>query len=233
VSEICDAAGADVVSLARAIGHDARIGHRFLSAGVGFGGGCLPKDIRAFMARADELGAGDALEFLRQVDDINMRARERTVSKTRDLLGGRLLGTRIAVLGAAFKPNSDDVRDSPALNVAATLHLRGASVRVHDPEAIPNARLVFPTLDYAEDVETALDGAQLVVHLTEWRQYRELDPELLRGLVDVPRVLDARNALDPAPWVAAGWRFAALGRPDAVPAPAAVAAPEVALRPAA
>jgi UDPglucose 6-dehydrogenase len=143
------------------------------------------------------------------------------VSKARDLLGGRLLGTRIAVLGAAFKPNSDDVRDSPALNVAATLHLRGASVRVHDPEAIPNARLVFPTLDYAEDVETALDGAQLVVHLTEWQQYRQLDPGLLRGLVDAPRILDARNALDPAPWVDAGWLFASLGRPDATPVPAA------------
>jgi UDPglucose 6-dehydrogenase len=233
VSEICEATGADVVSLARAIGHDARIGHRFLSAGVGFGGGCLPKDIRAFMARADELGAGDALAFLREVDGINARARERTVARARDLLGGSLPGARVAVLGAAFKPDSDDVRDSPALAVAAALHLQGAHVRVHDPEALDNARPVFPALSYAEDVETALDGAELVLHLTEWRQYRELDPELLRGLVDVPRVLDARNALDPAPWVAAGWRFAALGRPDAVPAPAAVAAPEVALRPAA
>jgi len=155
------------------------------------------------------------------------------VARARDLLGGSLPGARVAVLGAAFKPDSDDVRDSPALAVAAALHLQGAHVRVHDPEALDNARPVFPALSYAEDVETALDGAELVLHLTEWRQYRELDPELLRGLVDVPRVLDARNALDPAPWVAAGWRFAALGRPDAVPAPAAVAAPEVALRPAA
>jgi UDPglucose 6-dehydrogenase len=228
MSEICDATGADVVSLARAIGHDARIGHRFLSAGVGFGGGCLPKDIRAFMARADELGAGNALAFLREVDSINTRARERTVARARDLLGGSLLGARVAVLGAAFKPDSDDVRDSPALAVAAALHLQGAQVRVHDPEALGNARTAFPALGYAEDVETALDGAQLVVHLTEWRQYRELNPELLRGLVDYPRVLDARNALDPAPWVAAGWQFAALGRPDAAPVPAAAPAVPVA-----
>ena len=218
VSEICDATGADVVSLAQAIGHDARIGHRFLSAGVGFGGGCLPKDIRAFLARADELGAGDALAFLREVDGINTRARERTVDRARELVGGDLTGARIAVLGATFKPDSDDVRDSPALAVATTLHLQGAHVRVHDPEGLDNARRAVPALDYAEEVETALDGAQLVVHLTEWQQYRELDPQLLSGVVDVPRVLDARNALDPFPWVAAGWHVAALGRPDAAPA---------------
>jgi UDPglucose 6-dehydrogenase len=215
ISEICDASGADVVPLARAIGHDPRIGHRFLSAGVGFGGGCLPKDIRAFMARADELGVSESLTFLRQVDDINMRARQRVVDRAVQLLGGSLLGRRITVLGAAFKPNSDDVRDSPALGVAAALHLKGAAVRVHDPEAVANARPVFPTLSYEEDLEQAVSGAELLVHLTDWQDYRDLDPVALRELVDSPRLLDARNALDPVVWRTAGWTFAALGRPAA------------------
>jgi UDPglucose 6-dehydrogenase len=217
ISEICDASGADIVPLAQAIGHDARIGSRFLSAGVGFGGGCLPKDIRAFMARAGELGVADALSFLQDVDGINMRARQRTVDKATDMLGGSLLGRRITVLGAAFKPNSDDVRDSPALRVAAAMHLQGAAVRVHDPEALDNARPVFPTLAYEPDLHRALEGAELVVHLTEWQAYRDLDPATVLGLVDAPRVLDARNALDGDRWRAAGWTFAALGRPDTAP----------------
>jgi UDPglucose 6-dehydrogenase len=218
ISEICDVTGADVVPLARAIGHDPRIGHRFLSAGVGFGGGCLPKDIRAFMARADELGVSESLTFLRQVDDINLRARERTVDRAAELLGGSLVGRRITVLGAAFKPNSDDVRDSPALGVAAALHAQGAAVRVHDPEALANARPAHPQLAYEEDLELALDGAELLVHLTDWQQYRDLDPVALLDLVDAPRLLDARSVLDPGTWRAAGWTFAALGRPaDAAP----------------
>jgi UDPglucose 6-dehydrogenase len=218
ISEICDVAGADVVPLAQAIGHDPRIGHMFLKAGVGFGGGCLPKDIRAFMARAEELGVAESLTFLRQVDDINMRARERTVARAVGMMGGSLLGRRVTVLGAAFKPDSDDVRDSPGLGVAAALHLKGASVRVHDPEALANARPVFPTLSYEDDLAEALVGAELVVHVTEWRDYRELDPAAVLDLVDAPRLLDARNALDPEVWRAAGWTFAALGRPDAAPA---------------
>ena len=217
ISEICDVAGADVVPLAEAIGYDPRIGHMFLRAGVGFGGGCLPKDIRAFMARADELGVAEALTFLRQVDDINMRARERTVARAVEMMGGSLLGRRVTVLGAAFKPNSDDVRDSPALGVAAALHLKGASVCVHDPEALHNARPVFPTLSYEDDLEAAVAGAEILVHVTEWQDYRELDPAALLDLVDSPRLLDARNALDAEVWRAAGWTFAALGRPDATP----------------
>jgi UDPglucose 6-dehydrogenase len=213
ISEVCDVTGADVVPLARAIGHDPRIGQRFLSAGVGFGGGCLPKDIRAFMARADELGVAESLTFLRQVDDINLRARERTVDRAEALLGS-LAGRRITVLGAAFKPNSDDVRDSPALGVAAGLHARGAAVRVHDPEAVANARPAFPALAYEEDLDRALEGAELLVHLTDWQQYRDLDPVAVLDLVDAPRLLDARSVLDPAAWRAAGWTFAALGRPD-------------------
>jgi UDPglucose 6-dehydrogenase len=212
MAEVCDAAGGDVVTLADAIGHDGRIGRRFLSAGIGFGGGCLPKDIRAFMARAGELGVDEALSFLKDVDEVNMRRRQRTVDLARELVGGSFLGTNIAVLGAAFKPDSDDVRDSPALNIAATLQLAGAQVRVHDPEAIDNARALFPTLDYALDVEKACERADLVLHLTEWQQYRDLDPAVLAKVVRAPRILDGRNALDTARWRAAGWTLRALGR---------------------
>jgi UDPglucose 6-dehydrogenase len=212
MAEVCDAAGGDVVTLADAIGHDPRIGRRFLSAGIGFGGGCLPKDIRAFMARGSELGVDEALSFLKDVDEINMRRRQLTVDLARELVGGSFLGTNIAVLGAAFKPDSDDVRDSPALNIAATLKLLGAQVRVHDPEAIDNARALFPTLDYALEIEKACERADLVLHLTEWREYREIDPAQLTAVVRTPRILDGRNALDVPQWRRAGWTVRALGR---------------------
>jgi UDPglucose 6-dehydrogenase len=213
MADVCDATGGDVVTLAEALGYDTRIGRRFLSAGIGFGGGCLPKDIRAFMARANELGVGEALNFLQDVDEINTRRRQRAVELARELVGGSLLGKNIAVLGAAFKPDSDDVRDSPALNIAATLQLQGAQVRVHDPQAIDNARALFPTLDYALEVDKACERADLVLHLTEWRQYRELDPTQLAKVVRVPRILDGRNALDMQQWRQAGWTVRALGRP--------------------
>ena len=212
MAEVCDAAGGDVVTLADAIGHDPRIGRRFLSAGIGFGGGCLPKDIRAFRARAGELGADAALSFLKNVDEINMRSRKRTVDLAREMSGGSVLGRNVAVLGAAFKPDSDDVRDSPALNIAATLKLLGAQVRVHDPEAIDNARALFPTLDYALEIEKACERADLVLHLTEWREYREIDPAQLAAVVRTPRILDGRNALDVPQWRRAGWTVRALGR---------------------
>jgi UDPglucose 6-dehydrogenase len=214
MADVCDAAGGDVVTLADALGYDTRIGRRFLSAGIGFGGGCLPKDIRAFIARADELGVGEALNFLENVDEVNTRRRQRAVDLARALVGGSLRGKNIAVLGAAFKPDSDDVRDSPALNIAATLQLQGAQVRVHDPQAIDNARGLFPTLDYALDVDKACERADLVLHLTEWRQYRDLDPVQLAEVVRVPRILDGRNALDLQQWRQAGWTVRALGRPQ-------------------
>jgi UDPglucose 6-dehydrogenase len=214
MSDVCEASGGDIVTLAEAIGHDPRIGHRFLSAGLGFGGGCLPKDIRAFMARAGELGAEEALTFLREIDEINMRRRRRTVDMARTLVGGSFLGKNIAVLGAAFKPESDDVRDSPALNVAAAIHLQGGEVRVHDPEAIDNARALFPTLDYVYEVEKACERADIILHLTEWKEYRELDPAAVATVVRTPRVLDTRNALDIDLWRSAGWTFRALGRPN-------------------
>jgi len=213
MAELCEVAGGDVTQLADAIGLDERIGRRFLNAGLGFGGGCLPKDIRAFMARAEELHADPAVSFLREVDSINLRRRERMVDLTVGVLDGRpLAGARIAVLGAAFKPDSDDVRDSPALDVAARLQARSARVVVTDPQALANARLKEPRLQYAATVEEAVDGVDAVLVLTEWREYRELDPGKLFGLVAAPRVVDGRNALDPQAWRDAGWTYRALGR---------------------
>ncbi|WP_030754860.1 UDP-glucose/GDP-mannose dehydrogenase family protein [Streptomyces griseus] len=215
MAEICEAAGGDVVKLAEAIGHDERIGNKFLRAGVGFGGGCLPKDIRAFMARAGELGVDQALTFLREIDSINMRRRGQMVEMTREAVGGSFLGRRVAVLGAAFKPDSDDVRDSPALNVAGQIHLQGGQVTVYDPKGMDNARKVFPTLGYADSALEAVRGADVVLHLTEWREFRELDPAELAAVVSSPVVLDGRNALDGERWRAAGWTYRAMGRPRA------------------
>lgn len=212
MAEVCEAAGGDVTVLAKAIGYDPRIGSRFLQAGIGFGGGCLPKDIRAFMARAGELGADQALEFLREIDSINLRARQRVIELVRKDLSDNLAGKKIAVLGAAFKPDSDDVRDSPALDIAAQIAAAGAVVTIHDPKAIEPAKKRFPALGFSEDIEGALKGADLVLHLTEWKIYRELDPAKMAKLVASPIMIDGRNALDREVWVAAGWKFRALGR---------------------
>ncbi|MGW1064158.1 UDP-glucose dehydrogenase family protein [Streptomyces aureus] len=213
MAEICDVMGADVLTLAEAMGRDSRIGPAFLSPGLGFGGSCLPKDIRAFAARAEEIGRGESVAFLRQVDEINARQRRRTVDLAERFTGGSFEDRDVAVLGAAFKPGSDDVRDSPALAVAEEVRRRGARVRVHDPEAIDNARAVYPELQYALDVTKACEQADVVLHLTEWPQYRELDPAALAGVVRVPALVDARNTLDPQAWRAAGWRLGAPGRP--------------------
>jgi len=212
MAELCEVADADVVTLSEALGYDERIGRRFLNAGLGFGGGCLPKDIRAFSARAGELGASDALTFLREIDKINMSRRDKVVAVAGAMLGGGFLSKNVAVLGAAFKPNSDDVRDSPALNVAAAMHLKGASVRVHDPKAIPNARKQFPTLTYCESVEDACRDTDLIVLATEWDEYRNIEPRSLLSIVREARLLDARNAVDYNFWSGAGWQVYALGR---------------------
>lgn len=212
MAEVAEATGADVTQLADAIGYDARIGRRFLNAGLGFGGGCLPKDIRGFMARADELGVGSALEFLRDVDAINLRRRDRVVDLATGALGS-LEGARIAVLGLAFKPDSDDVRDSPALDVASRLRAQGAIVRATDPEAIETSRRVRPELDYVATVEDAVRDADLVLLLTEWRAYRDLAPGDLNGLVARRAIVDGRNVLDSAAWRAAGWTYFGMGRP--------------------
>ena len=212
MAEICEAAGGDVTVLAKAIGYDPRIGSRFLQAGIGFGGGCLPKDIRAFMARAEELGASQAVEFLKEIDAINLRARQRIIELVRKDLSDDLQGKKVAILGAAFKPDSDDVRDSPALDIAAQIQAAGAIVTVHDPKAIGNAQKRFPALNFADDVNTTLKDAEIVLHLTEWKIYREIDPVKVKSIVKNPIVIDGRNALDRELWQSAGWKFRALGR---------------------
>ena len=214
MAEVCEAAGGDVTVLAKAIGYDPRIGNRFLQAGIGFGGGCLPKDIRAFMARAEELGAKQALEFLREIDAINLRARQRVIDVVRGELSEDLTQYKIAVLGATFKPDSDDVRDSPALDIAAQLHAAGADIVVHDPQGIEPARKRFPTLKYAEVVNDAVKDADLILHLTEWKEYRQIDPAALGSLVKSKIIIDGRNMLDRTLWRNAGWKFHALGRTD-------------------
>lgn len=212
IAEVCEATGADVVELADAIGYDDRIGRKFLGAGLGFGGGCLPKDIRAFMARAGELGVDQALTFLREVDAVNLRRREHVVERATSLVGGSLRDAKIAVLGAAFKPNSDDVRDSPALDVAGRLHLGGADVRVFDPEAMANAAAVSPTLTYSASASEACAGADLVIVATEWSEFRSLDPAVVGDAVAHKRVIDARNCLPAADWIGAGWSYMGMGR---------------------
>jgi UDPglucose 6-dehydrogenase len=214
MAEIAEVTGADVTQLADAIGHDARIGRRFLGAGIGFGGGCLPKDIRAFSARAEELGRGQSVAFLREMDAINLRRRDRAVQLVLDGLGGSVHRKRIAVLGAAFKPHSDDIRDSPALDVAVRLHGLGAEVVVTDPAALRNARRAQPQLDYADELDEALRDADAVIVVTEWDEYRhELSPEHATTLVRGRVVVDGRNCLDPVAWRAAGWRYLGMGRP--------------------
>ena len=213
MAEVCEATGADVTQLATAIGYDPRIGHRFLSPGLGFGGGCLPKDIRAFIARAGELGVDQAVSFLGEVDEINLRRRARTVEIGLDLVDGSYEGIQVTVLGAAFKPDSDDIRDSPALDVAAAIGRQGAVVVVYDPHAMDNARRLHPELDYAVSLDAALDGADLVLLLTEWAEFRAMDPSVIGGIVRRRNVVDGRNVLDPVLWRGAGWHYRALGRP--------------------
>ncbi|HZC27854.1 MAG TPA: UDP-glucose/GDP-mannose dehydrogenase family protein, partial [Actinopolymorphaceae bacterium] len=212
MADLCDVSGGDVTVLADALGYDDRIGRKYLAAGLGYGGGCLPKDLRAFMARAGELGAEEALTFLRDVDAINLRRRQKVVDVAAELLGNQWVGKKVAVLGAAFKSNTDDIRDSPALNVAGRIHLHGALVSVYDPKANDNARRSFPTLRYADSVMDACRGAHLVLHLTAWQEFRELDPAVLGQVVAQRQVLDGQNCLDRTAWRAAGWTYRGLGR---------------------
>jgi UDPglucose 6-dehydrogenase len=212
MAEVCERTGADVTELAAALSHDERIGGKFLHAGLGFGGGCLPKDIRAFMARAEELGVDQAVMFLKEIDAINLRRRARMVDLARELCDGSLAGMRVGVLGAAFKPNSDDIRDSPALDVAVAVQRAGAAVRVYDPEAMANARRDFPTLAYADSAVDACTDADVVLHLTEWSEFRTMHPSRLTDVVRQRNIVDGRNALDRDLWRAEGWVYRALGR---------------------
>jgi UDPglucose 6-dehydrogenase len=212
MAEIAEATGADITHLADAIGFDARIGRKFLNAGVGFGGGCLPKDIRAFRARAEELGVGDSISFLKNVDEINLRRRQKPVDIVREELGS-IAGRKVAVLGLSFKPESDDIRDSPALDVAVNLHGLGANVSATDPEAIANSRSRHPQLNFVTTATEALEGAEAVVLVTEWREYRDLDPVAVGALVKNKLIIDGRNVLDATAWRAAGWTYRGMGRP--------------------
>ena len=213
MAEVCEATGADVTLLAQALSLDDRIGRRFLKPGLGFGGGCLPKDIRAFRHRAEELGVGQAVSFLGEVDSINNRRRVRTVDLIRELAGGTLTGVRVAALGAAFKPNSDDVRDAPALDVARLLYLEGAVVTVYDPQANANAHRLYPDLNYAASMEEAVARADVVALLTEWEEFRHADPDYLAGFVHQRLIVDGRHALNASDYTAKGWEYRALGRP--------------------
>jgi UDPglucose 6-dehydrogenase len=213
MAEVCEVAHADVTMLSQALGYDPRIGRAALQPGLGFGGGCLPKDIRAFMARAEELGVESALSFLREVDDINQRRRVRMVDLAREMAGGSLRGRMIGVLGVAFKPDSDDIRDSPALDVAATIGGLGAKVTVYDPAALGHARRAHPELTYARSAAEAVTGADVTLLLTEWEEFREADPAELGQVVAQRIIVDGRNTLDPARWRAVGWTYRALGRP--------------------
>jgi UDPglucose 6-dehydrogenase len=213
MAEVCEVTHADVTKLSEALGLDPRIGSAALRPGLGFGGGCLPKDIRAFMARAEELGVDQALSFLREVDAINMRRRARMVDLARELAGGSLRGQTIGVLGVAFKPDSDDIRDSPALDVAATIHDLGAAVTVYDPAALVHARRMHPELSYADSMTDAVKGADVTLLLTEWQEFREADPKELAQMVARRNIVDGRNSLDADRWRAAGWTYRALGRP--------------------
>jgi UDPglucose 6-dehydrogenase len=213
MAEVCEAAGADVARLAEALSYDHRIGGAGMKPGLGFGGGCLPKDIRAFRTRAQELGAGAAVAFLGSVDAINGRRRTRMVELARELAGGSLAGTRVGVLGLAFKPDSDDIRDSPALDVATALHREGARVTAYDPAAVARAARAHPELEYADSAAGAAAGADVLLVLTEWREFGEADPDAIGRVVAQRRVADGRNVLDAEAWRAAGWTYRALGRP--------------------
>jgi UDPglucose 6-dehydrogenase len=218
MAEICEATGADVSHLARALSYDNRIGGRFLKPGLGFGGGCLPKDIRAFTHRAKELGVGQAVGFLREVDAINQRRRQRTVDLITEMACGDLTGVHVTVLGAAFKPDSDDIRDAPALDVARMLHQCAARVTVYDPKAMDNARRSYPELTYADSLEEAVTGAEIVALLTEWDVFKRADPAALGELVRLRNIVDGRHALDPDAYRTAGWDYRALGAPGQPPA---------------
>jgi UDPglucose 6-dehydrogenase len=213
MAEVCEAADADVTKLAEALAHDHRIGGASLRPGLGFGGGCLPKDLRAFLTWASEAGADEPVAFLRDVDAINIRCRDRMVDLASELAGGSLAGKTVTVLGLAFKPGSDDLRDSPALAIARRVTSLGARVVAYDPVAMDRARITHPELEYAGSLIGAATGADVLLLLTEWAEFREADPELIGKAVARRRIADGRHALDPRAWQAAGWTYRALGRP--------------------
>ncbi|MDQ2815946.1 MAG: UDP-glucose/GDP-mannose dehydrogenase family protein [Actinomycetota bacterium] len=214
MAEVCEQVGADVLPLAEALGHDVRIGRRFLSPGLGFGGGCLPKDIRAFRSTAAQLGNKSLTQLLATVDTINLDRRARVTALAHEAVGGTVAGKRVTVLGAAFKPGSDDIRDSPSLDICARLTAAGAIVTVHDPVALPNVARKHPEMRLARSVSEAAEDADLLLHLTEWSDYRAIDPAALAGVVARQVIIDARCCLDTGLWNDAGWTVHVLGRPQ-------------------
>ncbi|TLP94734.1 UDP-glucose/GDP-mannose dehydrogenase family protein [Nesterenkonia salmonea] len=211
-AEVTETVGGDITTLADAIGHDTRIGRKFLNAGVGFGGGCLPKDIRALQTRVAELGLDHSMRFLDEMDQINLRRRKKAVALAFDLLSQDVIGKKIAVLGITFKPLSDDVRDSPGLDVAARLFNAGADVQVYDPQGSHNAAKRYPRITYTPTLDEAVTGAELVILTTEWDEFKTLTPENLNNKVTTRRIIDARNVLNPTTWETANWTFTQLGR---------------------
>ncbi len=212
MAEICEASGADVTKLARAIGMDERIGGKFLAAGLGFGGGCLPKDIRAFRATAGELGVSSLATWLATVDEVNLGRRDRVMHLARQAAGGDLSGKRVAVLGIAFKPDSDDIRDSPALAIIGRMRDEGAVVSAYDPIAGAKAAEQVAGVRFTDSAAGAMDQADVVLHLTEWAEFRALDPAAARAIVARPVLIDSRCALDADMWRSAGWTVRAPGR---------------------
>ncbi|AEQ07457.1 UDP-glucose/GDP-mannose dehydrogenase family protein [Corynebacterium pseudotuberculosis] len=209
IAEVCEAQGGDVVAVAQTMGCDARIGADFLGSGLGFGGGCLPKDVRGFAATARENGASGAAELLSGVEKLNRQLPETYVDALNQMLG-KLRGARVAFLGCAFKPGSDDVRESPALALARQLAHKGARVCMYDPQAMGTARSVAPELDYAESIAQVLIDADAIVLATEWPEFVSLDPDFAAGLVRKKNILDARNVMDRARW--SGWALYQRGR---------------------
>lgn len=214
VADMCAAAGADVQQLTEAIGLDPRIGRGGLNAGPGYGGGCLPKDVRAFTASAHILGALDAAALLRAAEQVNESRPTAALHLIEETLGRPVDGVRVTVWGASFKAGTDDVRESPALAIAALMHQRGATVTVHDPHAVPTALVRHPELDYKEDLEGSVKGSELIVLATEWPQFRGADPKALASLVAAPVLVDLRNLLNADAWRMAGWTVRQLGRPS-------------------
>ena len=224
MAEVCEASGADIKTVTAALAYDPRIGGQYFTSGLGFGGSCMSKDIRAFQARANELGVGRALAFLAEVDAVNLRCRDRVTEMLREQCGGAFAGRRIAVLGAAFKPDTDDIRDSPALQVASAIRHGGGEVAVYDPQAMDNARREFPDLRYECSAQDAARDADAVALLTSWPEFAVIDAYLLGQVVRNRNVVDARHVLDPAAWQRAGWNYAAPGRPALQARPTGLAA---------
>ncbi len=209
IANLCDRIGCDVHDVARAIGMDNRIGRKFLHPGPGYGGSCFPKDTSALLSVARAYD-GESL-IVEAVVEVNRRQRQAMVEKIEKLVGD-LKGKTVAVLGLSFKPETDDMREAPALDIINALVERGAKVRAYDPVAIPQARKVLPEIEYAEDEYAAVEGSDALVFMTEWNQFRALNMERIRELMRTPRIADLRNIYEPAAMRELGFNYVGVGR---------------------